>query len=156
MVAYGSAIFIIGGLSNDTNGNATVLSSVVKYDTYLGTVTEVKPMPKPRYRFGHALINGKVYVAGGIITYDAVIPENSVDVYDIATDSWSTLRSSSSPNVPRLDPAGAALDGKVSVLGVTACTSCRQPPLGAAVRTRQHSPLHLPLSHYSCCARPPC
>lgn len=42
-------MYLIGGLSNDTFGNATVLSSTASYNTYTGYLKELLPMPEPRW-----------------------------------------------------------------------------------------------------------
>lgn len=71
------------------------------------------PMPTPRQEIPHALINGKIYVPGGIVN-NSGIPTNSVEVYDPSTDSWSEI----SPMPEALHHHTAVeLNGKLYIIG---------------------------------------
>jgi len=71
------------------------------------------PMPTPRQEIPHVVINGKIYVPGGIIN-NAGIPTNSVEVYDPSTDSWSDI----SPMPEALHHHTAVeLNGKLYIIG---------------------------------------
>jgi hypothetical protein len=73
------------------------------------TVFRIASSPYPRYRFAYAQLNGKIYVMGGTGTVDGD-PLNTVFVYDIAADKWAPI---GQLNTPRIDPCGAAANGKV-------------------------------------------
>ncbi|GBG72867.1 hypothetical protein CBR_g12586 [Chara braunii] len=108
-VAYNDLIYIVGGVS----GNGTVFNTLWLFDPLLHNLTELKPMSKPRYRFGIALVGSKIYVAGGKLS-DPTPPLNSLSIYDIPTNTWSEGPSAS---VNRSDPCATSLDGKVYLLG---------------------------------------
>lgn len=82
--ASGRDIYIFGGL----NPVLSVLGDVEKLDTRTGIVTSMAPMPTPR-RMPHSILyRGKIYVVGGSIASRARV--NTLEIYDIATDTWST------------------------------------------------------------------
>jgi hypothetical protein len=65
-----------------------------------------KPMPTPRSEIGAALIDGKIYVVGGLDGYART--SRAVEVYDIETDAWSTA-----PLMPQaLHHPAVTTDGK--------------------------------------------
>jgi N-acetylneuraminic acid mutarotase len=50
------------------------------------------PMPNPRTHFGAVALNGKIYALGGERNHDEnLIPQNTTQVYDPATDRWTAL-----------------------------------------------------------------
>jgi N-acetylneuraminic acid mutarotase len=68
-----------------------------EYDTKTGEWTILPDAPRPRDHFGAALVEDKVYVAGGRTSHaeigkvlDLVIPE--VDFFDFKTNSWNTVK----------------------------------------------------------------
>lgn len=71
------------------------------------------PMPTPRQEMPHAVINGKIYVPGGIVN-NSGIPTNSVEVYEPSTDTWSEI----SPMPEALHHHTAVeLNGKLYIIG---------------------------------------
>ncbi|HLM59400.1 MAG TPA: kelch repeat-containing protein, partial [Pyrinomonadaceae bacterium] len=66
-------------------------------------------MPTPRSGGGSAVINGRIYVAGG-----RPPGSSAIEVYDPATDKWEKL-----PNLPtqRNHLAIVAVNGKIIVAG---------------------------------------
>lgn len=70
-----------------------------------------KEMPSPRYGFGTAVVNNKIYVIGGT---DGINYMSEVLEYDPATDTWT--RKADMPT-PRSDLAVAAWNGKIYALG---------------------------------------
>lgn len=58
-----------------------------------------------------AVINGRIYVIGGKHGTSSL---NTVQVYDPATDTWTTLRSMSSA---RRGHTSAVVNGKIYVIG---------------------------------------
>ncbi|KAL2644415.1 hypothetical protein R1flu_012002 [Riccia fluitans] len=104
-------IYIIGGA--DVNG--TVLDQFLVYDTTLHSYTTLTPIPEPRYRFGAALLNNKIYVVGGRQDANESLPlPTTTYVYDIAQSQWFK-----GPDLvePQSDPCAAALNGKVYLVG---------------------------------------
>lgn len=75
-------------------------------------------MPTARYGFASAAVGDLVYVAGGASgSMQQPIPEAALEAYDPAGDSWVT--GLPPLPLPRFHCAGAALDGKIYVLGGT-------------------------------------
>lgn len=109
--SVGDQLYVIGGeFDGAGTGRAEVyLDSVYALDPQAGTWALKAPMPTGRSAGGAAVVDGRIYVAGGW-------PPRGHDfaVYDPATDAWQTL-----PDVPtqRNHLAVAAIDGKVYVAG---------------------------------------
>ncbi len=82
------------------------------FDPVTGTWAQKSAMPTAREAAAAAVLNGKIYVAGG----DGVDhqPLATLEVYDPRTDSWSTAPSMPTP---RRYAAAAILDGKLYVMG---------------------------------------
>ena len=75
--------------------------------------TEKTPMPTARVSAASAILDGDIYVIGGL-TKEADSALNVVEVYHPTTDSWDTL----APLPTGLGGAGAqALNGKIYVFG---------------------------------------
>ena len=71
----------------------------------------VSPMPPARRYVGMAVLDGKLYVAGGHINFTA---SSSVERYDLTTKAWEVV----APMVtPRENHALAVLDGKLDAVG---------------------------------------
>ncbi len=88
------------------------------------------PMPTERLRFATAVLNGLVYVLGGGDESAPVIPRppvTTVEIYDPATDSWTT---GPSMLVAVSEHMAAAVSGKIYVIG-------GKPDLGVAMDTVQ-------------------
>jgi N-acetylneuraminic acid mutarotase len=104
-------LFIIGGEFDGagTGRPEIYLSTVYELDEAAGSWTSRVPMPTARSGGGAAVIDGKIYVAGGR-------PPRGADfaVYDPAADEWSGL-----PNLPtaRNHLGVEAIGGKVYVAG---------------------------------------
>ena len=110
-VAVGGKLYVIGGeFEGAGTGRPEVyLDTVYELDPGAGTWTLKAPMPTGRSAGGAAVVDGKIYVAGGR-------PPRGQDfaVYDPAADTWQIL-----PELPtgRNHLAVAAIDGKVYVAG---------------------------------------
>jgi N-acetylneuraminic acid mutarotase len=104
-------LYVIGGeFEGAGTGRPEVfLDTVYELDPQVGSWVARAPMPTARSTGGAAVIDGKIYVAGGR-------PPRGHDfaVYDPATDTWTVL-----PDLPtqRNHLAVAAIDGKVYVAG---------------------------------------
>src|SRR5262249_29170946 len=76
-----------------------------------GTWAAHAPMPIPQSGAAISAINGKLYVAGGIVGNHR---GNWLTVYDPATDTWS-IKTSMSAN--RVIPMSGTINGKLYVVG---------------------------------------
>ena len=78
----GGKIHLIGGPSGSTTGHFV-------YDIATDTWTTAAPLPRATQFAAIGAWGGKVYVLGGLATFNEG-PSAAVDVYDIATDTWSS------------------------------------------------------------------
>lgn len=101
-------LYVIGGQSG-ASGGGPFLDTVFEYDPAESTWSQRTSMPTARGGGAAAVIDGKIYVAGGR-------PPRGSDfaVYDPGSDAWTTL-----PDLPtaRNHLAVAAVDGRVYVVG---------------------------------------
>lgn len=92
---YGAAGGAIDGklyVAGGTTASGTVQTSLEVYDPVTDTWTLMTPMPTPRSLGGSpaaAVIDGKLYVAGGIGANSSIL--DTLEVYDPQTDTWTTL-----------------------------------------------------------------
>ncbi len=70
------------------------------------------PLKTPRQEVGVAVLEGKIYVAGGLLGNGAT--SGALEVYDPKANQWTTLEPLP---VPVHHPAAVGLDGKLYVLG---------------------------------------
>ncbi|MDR0797410.1 MAG: hypothetical protein LBE70_01630 [Nitrososphaerota archaeon] len=90
VVAVNSKIYAIGG-SKDTGLKNSLTGINERYDTVTDTWTTLEPMPTPRTYLAIAAYQDKIYCIGGrSFELGAQIDCNIVEVYDIATNEWST------------------------------------------------------------------
>jgi hypothetical protein len=84
------------------------------YDPAADAWSEAAPAPTARSSATGAVIDGRLYVAGGRTTTDGVTNRGALERYDPDADAWTALR-------PLPQPAGglagAALDGTLYVFG---------------------------------------
>jgi Kelch motif. len=81
---YNDYLYIVGGM-----GRAGVTSAVERINLIDLTRSYVAPMPEPRAFFGAGVISSKLYILGGIDR--GSMPTNTIFVYDIPSNSWTTL-----------------------------------------------------------------
>jgi hypothetical protein len=97
VVAFDGKIYAIGGQTNDGYGGTNE-----RYDPKTDTWITLTPMPTPRINLAIAAYQGKIYcISGGICPENdskigAHWRSNVVEIYDIATNSWSTAKSPAS------------------------------------------------------------
>lgn len=109
--SLGGNLYVVGGEFEGagTGRRESYLDTVYELDPQAGTWTPKAPMPTARSGGGAAVVDAKIYVAGGR-------PPRGSDfaVYDPAADAWRVL-----PDVPtpRNHLAVGAIDGKVYVAG---------------------------------------
>lgn len=110
-------IYIAGGaIEGHRGGHVPWLD---RLDPSTGEWTPLADAPRPRDHAALVALGTKLYFVGGRLsmapsnTFSAVVPE--VDVYDIETNTWSTLPKSL-PN-PRAGNSAAVLQGLIYVIG---------------------------------------
>ncbi len=102
----------------NVGGQVELVGTMEVFDTDKNIWTKLKSMPLARNHHDVAYLDGKLYVVGGTIGscfpggLSSNVPMN--EVYDIATDTWSTH--APMPNA-RSAIGAAALDGKIYVIG---------------------------------------
>ncbi|KAG6554313.1 hypothetical protein Mapa_004229 [Marchantia paleacea] len=111
-IGVGEVVYIIGG----ANASGVVLDQLLLFDPTFHNYTQLPPIPEPRYRFGAALLDNKIYVVGGRKDdreVDASLAA-AFYVYDIAKNEWFV-----GPDIlePHSDPCAAAINGKVYLIG---------------------------------------
>ena len=86
------------------------------YDPATDTWSTKANMPTSREGLAAAAIDGKLYVVGGWNDTDfPKVPwRSTLEVYDPATNTWSTK---ANMPTPRINPAAVAIDGKLYVVG---------------------------------------
>jgi hypothetical protein len=100
-------VYIFGGSTPDG-----VVGTSNAYDMQADTWTQLTDMPTPRYIGAAAVLDGKIYVVGGMTDLSGVM--DTVEAYDIATDKWTSL----APLPQRLYlTTAAAANGKLYVFG---------------------------------------
>jgi len=98
---HGDKLYVIGGLGGGSEGRVQI------YDPALDLWTAGANMPWAGGSVNTALIDGKIYAAGGIVGSTTV---DNCAVYDIALDSWTPL--ASMPIGEGRNHAAAGTDGE--------------------------------------------
>lgn len=106
--AVDGTVYVIGGQST-SRGSGPFLDTVFAYDPATEEWTPRSPMPTARSAGASAVVDGKIYVAGGRTPRG-----HDFAVYDTQQDTWTSL-----PDLPtnRDHIAAAAIDGQVYVVG---------------------------------------
>lgn len=86
-------------------------NAVLRYDSWLGTLTLRSPMLYPRKKFAIAAISGKIYVAGGGGGLEVAA---AVEEYDPGKNRWEVVTQAARK---RYGCIGAAVDGVFYVIG---------------------------------------
>ncbi|MRR09075.1 hypothetical protein EG831_03090, partial [bacterium] len=103
----GSLMYIVGGISS-----STLYNYVQVYDPVAGTWSQPTTMPTAAWRPNCAVIDGKLYVIGGMDA--AFAPVALTQIYDIAGNSWSTGTVAPSP---RGGCGGGVVGGRMYIVG---------------------------------------
>jgi len=96
-VVHDGKIYVAGGLRDDNTGTGHFGTSTKMFDVYdpaTDTWTQMPDMPRERDHFQAVIHNGKLYAVGGREGGDAGFFNQTiaeVDVFDFATNTWSTL-----------------------------------------------------------------
>ncbi len=111
--AHAGMIYVLGGR------HIGVLNTTEIYNVAADTWSTGAPMPTARTGLASAALDGKIYAIGGR-TVGAPQPAgaafvlSTVDVYDIATDTWTAV---APLNVARSDLVAVAHGGKIYAIG---------------------------------------
>ena len=118
--------------------NGTVFPTSEEYDPASDTWTKKPPMPTLRINFATTVYENKIYTIGGQqrpMRNSSDAPVNMVEVYDPATDSWSTKTALPTPRAYM--QAGFA-NGKIYVFG--GWTNPESPTYGYVNATEIYNP----------------
>jgi len=119
-VAHDGLIYLVGGIQNGhIDGQVRWVDA---FNPETGAWTQLADAPRFRDHFQVAVVDGTLYAAGGRRSSQATgevfqltIPE--VDVYDIATDTWTPLPPSGDLPTERAGTTTVAVGRHVIVLG---------------------------------------
>src|SRR6185312_11831943 len=108
IVSTGGFIYLVGGVTSWPQPSVTNFD---RYDPAANSWASMAPLPVARGATGVAVIDGKIYVAGGL---EAAVSVNDFTVYDPGSNSWLAL-----PNMPtaRDHLIAAPLNGKLYAIG---------------------------------------
>ncbi len=109
VVVHNNKFYVVAGIVNGHVNGWVPWTDV--FDPATNSWTTLADAPRSRDHFHAALLNGKIYCTAGRRTGNGSVfldTEANVDVYDIATNTWSTL-----PNQIPTERAGAG----VAVIG---------------------------------------
>jgi N-acetylneuraminic acid mutarotase len=101
-------VYVVTGTDESNPGEPASYA----YDSEADTWESMADIPTPREAPQGGFINGKLYVVGGVGASGAV---GETDVYNPATDSWST--DAASDPAPAFGAGYAVLDNKLYVIG---------------------------------------
>jgi N-acetylneuraminic acid mutarotase len=108
-------IYVFGGATSWDNGAYPCVLSVQIYDPATDTWTQASDMPRPRAYHTASLVDGKMYIIGGGDASEPDIEQSKiVDVYDPATDMWTTAVDHPATIGAHTD---AVVDGKIYIIG---------------------------------------
>ncbi len=119
-VLHDGEIYVVAGITNGHyDGHVAWVDA---FNPRTGRWRQLPDAPRPRDHFHAGLIGGKIYAAAGRRssaatnqTFDLTVRE--VDVFDLATSTWSTLPSTAHIPTPRAGAGAAVLNGRLIVLG---------------------------------------
>jgi N-acetylneuraminic acid mutarotase len=119
-VLHDGLIYIVAGIRNGhSDGHVTWVDT---FNPRTGEWKQLPDAPHARDHFHAAVIDGKIYAAGGRRssaatgqTFELTVPD--VDVYDIKAGTWSTLPPNGNIPTPRAGCTVAVVDGRLLVIG---------------------------------------
>ncbi|MEZ4774536.1 MAG: kelch repeat-containing protein [Bacteroidia bacterium] len=118
-VVYNGKIYVIAGIQNGHQSGWVPWTDV--YDPETNTWTELADAPHSRDHFQAVLSGSKIYVAGGrrsgsgANVFQGTVSE--VDVYDIPTNTWTTLPPASNIPTVRAGTMACLFNDHVVVIG---------------------------------------
>ena len=116
MAMVGTNLYYFGGTDS---GRTMDNGDMWRLDTsdVFGTWQAVAPMPNPRNHMGWSVINGQVYVVGGMHGTVASAAQGDLDRYDPATDTWTVLAPLAYPRDHIMDSTFTDVYGRLVVIG---------------------------------------
>ncbi len=120
VAAHQDRLYLVSGIQNGhTDGHVPWLDA---FDPATGTWTILADAPRPRDHFQAVVQDGMLYAAAGRRSSYATgevlqLTVAEVDVYDFATDTWSTLPPAANIPTQRAGAAAVSFDGKLVVIG---------------------------------------
>jgi len=112
--------YIVSGIIDGHSGRHVSWVDVYNFKTKQWRV--LKDTPRPRDHFHAAIKKGKIYAAGGRNssyatnqTFHLTIPQ--VDIYDIKTDSWTSLPQKNTVKIPRAGASSVILGDDLILIG---------------------------------------
>jgi len=115
--AVGNRLYCIGGQNSSL---AVTYQDVYEFDPTAATGsqwTQMTDMPTAREDMGSAVVNGKIYIFGGVDPNGAGA-FNVLEIYNPTTDTWDETKADL-PENKLLGDFGAALNGKIYAIGAT-------------------------------------
>ena len=91
-----------------------LLPTIEMYDPVTDTWTQKADMPVPRCSNSTCIVDGKIYIIGGVAANGKQGRLDSVDIYDPATDTWTKGKSM---NHARGGASVSVVNGKIYVMG---------------------------------------
>ena len=91
-----------------------LLPTIEIYDPVTDTWTQKADMPVPRSSNSTCIVDGKIYIIGGVAANKKPNRLDSVDIYDPATDTWTKGKSM---NHARGGASVSVVNGKIYVMG---------------------------------------
>ncbi len=111
---YGGLLYIVGGI--DTSGLA--MDAVERYDPASDTWEALPPLPTARGELGLARVGAHLYAIGGDANGDAAGGTcGTVEVYDLASDTWQTGYTSMPTARSRFGCAAEPDSGRIFAFG---------------------------------------
>ena len=117
---HNGEIIVIAGITNGhSDGHVTWVDA---FNPKTGQWRQLPDAPRARDHFHAAIIDNKIYAAGSRRssaatgqTFELTVPE--VDMFNLTTNTWSTLPATGNIPTPRAGAAVAVVSGKLVVLG---------------------------------------
>ena len=91
-----------------------LLPTIEMYDPVTDTWTQKADMPVPRSSNSTCIVDGKIYIIGGVAANRKQWRLDNVDIYDPATDTWTEAKSM---NHARSGASVSVVNGKIYVMG---------------------------------------
>ena len=114
-------IYAIGGgqgkkhrLRRGWGNSGKLLPTIEMYDPVTDTWTQKADMPVPRSSNSTCIVDGKIYIIGGVAANRKQWRLDNVDIYDPATDTWTEAKSM---NHARSGASVSVVNGKIYVMG---------------------------------------
>lgn len=112
--AIADTLYVAGGCPPNGGCGGSETNLLEAYDTNLDTWSTLSPMPTPRSALAAGVINGKLYVAGGIGPNMPFQSLTTLEVYDPTADSWTTK---APMPIASQNAAAAIISGKLYIVG---------------------------------------